>query len=95
VVTLLVSYHTLPYDLSLLLLPITLTIHYLTEHQQIDSRTRLMFIVPPVLLFFSPLHMFLEMRTSRYNLFALVLLWWGWVLFKEIGRFKQAGALAS
>jgi hypothetical protein len=39
--------------------------------------------------------MFLEMRTSRYNLFALVLLWWGWVLFKEIGRFKQAGALAS
>ena len=94
VVTLLVSYHTLPYDLSLLLLPITLTIHYLIGNQQIDSRTRLMLILPPVLLFFSPLHMFLEMRTSHYNLFAIVLLWWCWALFREIGRIEQTEAPA-
>jgi len=95
VVTLLASYHTLPYDLSLLLLPIALTIHYLFNNQKIDSRTRLTLIVPFVVLFFSPLHMFLEMRTSRYNLFALVLLWWCWALFKELGRLKQTEAPAS
>jgi len=95
VVTLLASYHTLPYDLSLLLLPIALTIHYLFNNQKIDSRTRLMLIIPFVVLFFGPLHVFLEMRTSRYNLFALVLLWWCWALFKELGRLKQTEAPAS
>ena len=60
-----------------------------------DRRSRLMLIIPPALLFFSPLHMFLEMRTSRYNLFALVLLFWCWALFREIGRLKQTEASAS
>jgi hypothetical protein len=81
--------------LSLLLLPIALTISYLFNNQKIDSRTRLMLIIPFVVLFFGPLHMFLEMRTSRYNLFALVLLWWCWALFKELGRLKQTKAPAS
>jgi len=100
VVTLLVSYHTLPYDLSLLLLPVVLTMLYLFRNRHMgrpnmDRRSRLMLIIPPALLFFSPLHMFLEMRTSRYNLFALVLLFWCWALFREIGRLKQTEASAS
>jgi hypothetical protein len=94
VVTLLVSYHTLPYDLSLLLLPIVLTMVYLLRNAHMDLGDRLMLIIPPTLLFFSPLHMFLEMRTSRYNLFAIVLLFWCWRLFKEIGR-GQKQVLAS
>ena len=89
VVTLLVSYHTLPYDLSLLLIPITLTIHYLFTSKHIDRRARVLLLIPPALLFFSPLHMFLAMHTSHYNLFALVLFFWSWVLSKEIAGCSQ------
>lgn len=95
VVTLLVSYHTLPYDLSILLLPIALTMVYLLRSGHMNLRDRLILIIPPALLFFSPLHIFLEMRTSRYNLLALVLLWWCWLLFREIGRLQQTEALSS
>jgi len=89
VVTLLVSYHTLPYDLSLLLLPITLTLHYLFTNEHIDRRTWLLFLIPLALLFFSPIHMFLALCTSHYNLFALVLFFWCWVLSKEIAGSRQ------
>ncbi len=89
IVTVLVGYHTLAYDLSLLLLPIALTIQHLNRNQDIDTRTRLFLIIPLFLLFFSPLHAFLAMRNGHYNLFALVLLFWCWVLSREIGRSSQ------
>jgi hypothetical protein len=92
IVTVLVGYHTLPYDLSLLLLPIVLTIDHLLEHQDIDRRTRLFFLVPLFLLSFSPLHAFLAIRNGHYNLFALVLLFWCWALSREIAALSQKGS---
>src|SRR5262249_47066755 len=85
IVTVLVSYHTLAYDLSLLLLPLALTIqHFLSGNDAgpgvVPRRARGMILLVLFLLFFSPLHAYLVMRDGHYNLFALVLLFWGWIL---------------
>jgi hypothetical protein len=93
IITVLVSYHTLAYDLSLLLLPLALTIqHFFSGCEDgsgvVPQRSRIGLLVVLFLLFFSPLHAFLVMRDGHYNLFALVLLFWGWVLSREMGRME-------
>jgi Glycosyltransferase family 87 len=100
IVTVLVSYHTLAYDLSLLILPVTLTIQHLfkiddSKNEDSQPRTRLFLLVPLFLLFFSPLHAFLAMRDGHYNLFALVLLFWCWALSREIGGRREILKLGS
>jgi hypothetical protein len=97
VVTVLAGYHTLAYDLSLLLLPITLTIYHLLENRESAGDTKraaLFLFIPILLLFLSPLHAFLAMRSEHYNLFALVLLFWCWVLSREIARCGQKNLAA-
>jgi hypothetical protein len=91
IVTVLTSYHTLTYDLSLLLLPLALTIQHVftNETGDIPRRTKLAFLILLFLLFFSPLHAFLVMRDGHYNLFALVLLWWCWMLFREMESVRK------
>ncbi len=91
IVTLLVSYHTLAYDLSLLLLPVALTLQHLFKKKDCQPRNRLFLLIPLFLLFFSPLHVFLAMRNGHYNLFALVLLFWCWALSRELegGRLRN------
>ncbi len=86
IVTVLVGYHTLAHDLTLLLLPITLTVQHLCGNADIDKRTRALLLIPLFLLLFSPLHVLLALRSGPYNLFALVLLFWGWVLSGEINQ---------
>jgi hypothetical protein len=95
IVTLLVSYHTLAYDLSLLLLPVTLTIQHLSKKEGSQPRTRLFLLIPLFLLFFSPLHAFLAMRDGHYNLFALVLLFWCWALSREIEGRRAIAELSN
>jgi Glycosyltransferase family 87 len=89
IATVLVSYHTLPYDLSLLLLPIVLTIQYLFRNENSQRRSRPLLLIPLFILFFSPLHAFLAMRAGHYNLFALVLLFWCWALSRELGDVQR------
>ena len=94
IVTVLTSYHTLTYDLSLLLLPLALTVQHvfmnkstnenMNPNGDVPRRTKLAVLILLFLLFFSPLHAFLVMRDGHYNLFALVLLWWCWMLFREM-----------
>jgi len=100
VVTVLVGYHTLAYDLSLLLLPITLTLYHLFGKREPAGDTGsgkyervndaggagLYLLIPILLLFLSPLHVFLAMRNEHYNVFAVVLLFWCWALSREIAR---------
>ena len=90
-VTVLASYHTLTYDLSLLLLPLVVTVQHVfkDENGNIPRRTKLLFVILLFLLFFSPLHAFLVMRDGHYNLFALVLLWWCWMLSREMERARE------
>jgi hypothetical protein len=102
IVTVLASYHTLAYDLSLLLLPVAITIHHLFQGDLFQSdamqrHRRVILLIPLLLLFFSPLHAFLAMRDGHYNLFALVLLLWCWALSRELGdvQKKSEQGLAS
>ncbi len=83
VVTVLVSYHALAHDLSLLLLPVYL----LANHFRITEPrgwTRLAVLGPIVVLFFSPLQMVLWFRQGEFNLLALVLLVWVCGIAREI-----------
>jgi hypothetical protein len=94
IVTVLVSYHTLAYDLSLLLLPLALTIQHFCSDGGVQPRARLRLFILLFLLFFSPLHAFLVMRDGHYNLFALVLLFWCWLLSREIGDARNIAELS-
>ena len=89
IVAVLVGYHTLAHDLTLLLLPITFTVQHLCGSVDTDRRTRALLLIPLGLLLFSPLHALLALRSGPYNLFAWVLLFWGWVLSREINPSHQ------
>jgi hypothetical protein len=84
IVTVLVAYHAFAYDLSLLLLPIALVVNHVREDGTIPVRHRLLLLAPIFLLFFSPLQMFLTLRSGPFNLMALVLLLWVWGVAREI-----------
>src|SRR6266700_3982154 len=76
VVTVLVGYHTLPYELSLLLLPLTLIANHLLRHAEEVKQSRVILFAPMLLLFFTPPQAFLLMRNGHYNLMAIVMLFW-------------------
>ena len=84
VITVLVGYHTLPYDLSLLLLPLTLIANHLLRHAKEVKQSRAILFAPMLLLFFTPLQAFLLMRNGHYNLMAIVMLFWIWAISREI-----------
>jgi len=86
VITVLVGYHTLPYDLSLLLLPLTLIANHLLRHAKEVKQSRAILFAPMLLLFFTPLQAFLLMRNGHYNLMAIVMLFWIWAISREISR---------
>ena len=86
IVTVLVSYHAFAYDLSLLILPIALIANYVPESNPSRGWSRIALFAPLFLVFFTPLQMFLYLRNGHYNLMALVLLFWGWGVAREISR---------
>jgi len=88
VVTVLVSYHALAYDLSLLLLPILLVLNYLQTSA--SGRRPFALLAPVCVLFFGPLLMFFSFRTRQSSLLALVLLFWVWGLRHEIPKTMPA-----
>lgn len=88
VVSLLVSYHSFAYDLSLLLLPIFLLLPRWREGPH--GMARFALFGPGVLLLFGPIFPLLWLRWHVLNLIALVLLFWMWGLDREV-----AGARAS
>jgi hypothetical protein len=86
VVTILVSYHAYAHDLSLLLLPGLIVTNYLGMSALLSVPRKLLLIVPMLLLYLSPLYMFLWFRYGQLNLMAVPLLFWGWGLGREIHR---------
>lgn len=77
VATILVSYHLLPYDLSLLL-PVALLLFTASGQTEWgDARADLS---PLLLLFLTPLYVLLWFHLNRLGCFALVLLWLFWRL---------------
>jgi len=86
VVTILVSYHALAYDLSLLLLPIVLVASHVDATADISAWKRVALLAPICILFFSPWLMLLSFRGHLFNLIALVLLAWVWGISREMQR---------
>jgi hypothetical protein len=82
VTTLLISYHTLPHDLCLLLLPVLLLVNRWSKVA--DSRKNLWLVVSAGLLFLTPLYTLLGLRGGHFNGFALLLLGLLTGLFKEL-----------
>ena len=72
--TVLVSYHSLGYDLSVLALPALLLAGWIEKNLSFDTWARWTIITGLALLLFSPLQMVLLMRYNRLALLAWALL---------------------
>ncbi len=76
VATVLVSYHALGYDLSMLMLPIFLLTNELLGKGKLRGWNDFLTIAAITVLFFSPLQLLLLTRSSRYALMGWILLLW-------------------
>ncbi len=90
VVTLLVAYHALAHDLSLLLIPVYLTLDFV-QHRRMQRNLQALLLMP--VIFFTlmgPLQMVLWFRAGRFSLVALVLLVWAVALWRASVRRAEA-----
>jgi nitrate reductase NapE component len=84
IVTIVISYHAFTSDLSLLVLPIVLVADHLEGGGGNCGWMRVALLGPVLLLFLTPLHMFLAFYAHRYSLMAVVLLFWLGAVAREI-----------
>ena len=92
VVTLLVSYHSLPFDLCLLLLPALLVANHVHGGAQIHGWDKAALLGPIVVLFLSPLLMLLSLRYRQLNFLMPLLGFWAWGISREILHRSRPGA---
>jgi Glycosyltransferase family 87 len=85
VAALLVGYNTNTYDLSLLILPLTLVADDCFRRIRSNERATAI-ILPAIPLLVSPLWFFLWMGWQRINLIAVFLIWWLFAIRAEILR---------
>jgi hypothetical protein len=83
----LVSYLTNTHDLCLLLLPMALLADHCAAHWSERQAVRAL-LMPVAPLLFSPLWMFLWMGWGKLNLIVIPLLWWMYVIWREIVRLR-------
>jgi hypothetical protein len=84
---LLVGYHTMLYDLTLLLLPISLVVNRAFADRPREGAQRAALFVPIALFFFTPVYMILWTRNwEQSNLMAFMLLAWAVAIWREIVR---------
>ncbi|MBZ5704692.1 MAG: DUF2029 domain-containing protein [Acidobacteriia bacterium] len=76
VTTVLVSYHVVSYDLSMLLLPVALLANFLLAETRLRRGPAVLVVFGIATLFFPPLQLYLSLRHKQYALMALVLLVW-------------------
>lgn len=95
VVLVLVSYHALIYDLSLLLLPILFLANRSPALSSAPGWTRAALFIPIVVLFFSPLQMDLWFHSGPKILLPPLLMFWLWGMWREISRGAQLPQLQS
>lgn len=81
----LVSYHALEHDLTLLLLPCALVTNFVAT-SRLARQQRAALIAPILVLFFTPLYMWLSFMMRQTDLLALVLVAWGVGLWWELNR---------
>jgi hypothetical protein len=74
VVTALISYHVVSYDLSMLLVPIVLLLNYFVTENRFHKESGVLVGLAIAALFFSPVQLFLSLQYKRFGLMAFVLL---------------------
>jgi len=74
--TVIVSYHSLGYDLSILLLPVVLLVHELMKEGRPREWSGIVTMVAVGVLFFSPLQLLLLLRFNRLALVGWAVLLW-------------------
>jgi hypothetical protein len=83
-VTLLVSYHGMLYDFTLLLLPVLVVVNRILIAPPSTSGARISLLAPIAVLFFTPLYMLFWYRHwEQSNLMALVIIAWALTLSRE------------
>ena len=96
VVTVLVSYHALDYDLSLLFPAVLLLINHLQNAEPPRGWLRVSLFGPIFILFLSPLYiMVLFLRYGHLAWLAPVLLLWCWGLASEISKYRSPAEQTS
>ena len=85
ITALLVGYSTNSYDLSLLVLPLAMTMNWRPDR----PREWKGLLAPAVPVLISPLWFFLWMRWQRINLMAVFLLWWLFALIAAVRRLRR------
>jgi hypothetical protein len=80
--SILVSYHALPYDLSILLVAVLLLYPDLTPPAFQQSRWQ--FWLPVACLFFAPLQMMLWLKLGKFNWIVAILLLWMWAMAQQL-----------
>jgi hypothetical protein len=90
VATLLVSYHSFAYDLTLLILPILLIINHWSETRCLGLRRSIVLQVSTALFFLTPLYMLVWFRGEHLNIFAMVLMGLLWGIYEEISIAETA-----
>ena len=92
IVTVLVSYHALPFDLCLLLLPVFLVANHVYGGVQIHGWGKAALLLPIGVLFLSPLLMLLSLRYRQLNFLMPLLGFWAWGISGEILHRSHPGA---
>lgn len=93
VVAVLVSYHALEHDLTLLLLPCALVANFVAS-SRLARQKRAALVAPVLVLFFTPLYAWLSFVMRQTDLLALVLLAWAGALWWELSRVRTEMRIA-
>jgi Glycosyltransferase family 87 len=86
IATVLVGYHSFIYDLTVLLIPVAVTLGVLLRSRSLSPWIRSSLIIPVVAFFCTPLYLFLWFRLHHPNLMALFLILWFAALFKTASQ---------
>lgn len=81
--TMLVSYHVVSYDLSVLLIPVFLLANHLLGEGSLHRRSALLVVAGIGLLFFAPLQLLLSLQYKEFALMGLVLCLWTYGIAEE------------
>jgi hypothetical protein len=82
----LIAWQTNVHDLSLLVLPLAWIANYIRARGKREGRTGFSLLLPALPLLISPLWMVLWLGIARVNLMAIPLLWWTWMMGRELSR---------
>jgi hypothetical protein len=90
VATVLVSFHVVSYDLSVLLIPVLLLAEYLLRQKNLQRKPSPAIGLGIALLYCAPLELFLSLRYKQFALMAFILVFWMYGMAEEFSQTSTA-----